>query len=189
MMFPGPFFREEANVIPPGERDMDWEGKAPRRGIKYSFYKKPMASPLGILERSAMGENCKVSTASAELRHKWKNTSRFCTKEEFEGVTRDYVDTLTASGYAREWREKVLTSAVRGYGRILRICQDLNKPRNRPGSDSSLNRRYKKCVGSSEWFHTKEKDDGVDQSGQRDQQKEKREISKGNQKQFSNVQF
>ena len=102
MMFPGPFFKEEANIIPPGEREQDWEGKTPRMGIKYSFYKKPMASPLGILERSAMGENCKVSTASAELRRRWKNTSRFCTREEFERVTRDYVDTLTASGYSRE---------------------------------------------------------------------------------------
>ena len=26
MMFPGPLFKEEANVIPPGERKQDWEG-------------------------------------------------------------------------------------------------------------------------------------------------------------------
>ena len=36
----------------------------------YSFYKKPMASKLGILSRSAVPETMKVNTACNELRRR-----------------------------------------------------------------------------------------------------------------------
>ena len=50
-------------------------GKADGKGVQYTFYSKPMTNPLGILRRSALSENTKVSTAGAEVMRRIKNCS------------------------------------------------------------------------------------------------------------------
>ena len=46
--------------------------------VMYKFFKKPVASKLGILGRSACPEKMKVTTATAEYLRRWKNTTRCC---------------------------------------------------------------------------------------------------------------
>ena len=72
----GELFREEEGYKPPGEKN---DGKT-QEGIMYVFYRKPMATPFGILSRSAMNQNTKVSTASSELKRRWKNTTSYVSK-------------------------------------------------------------------------------------------------------------
>ena len=103
-------FREEEGYKPPGEKS----GSA-QEGIMYVFYRKPMATPFGILSRSAMNQNNKVSTASSELKRRWKNTTCYVSKRVFEKITKEYMVMLSASGYSEEWRENMLLGAIKGY--------------------------------------------------------------------------
>ena len=54
---------------PPGE-PKDGREEVPKEGVYYQIYRKPLSMPSWILNRSAMGENTKVSTASAKLRRR-----------------------------------------------------------------------------------------------------------------------
>ena len=50
--------------------------------LNYVFYKKPMASKLGTLKISAVTENSKVATASAEFQRRWRNCSVWTGRQE-----------------------------------------------------------------------------------------------------------
>ena len=136
-------------------------------GLLYKFYKKPMASRIGILRRSCMMEGTKVSTVCAELKRRWKNTSEWCSREDFEKVTKLYLDDLEGMGYSQEWQQKVLTSAIKGYCKILYKVQRGLCRRNRSGASSWLTRRHKRLVGQATWFKSKERENekGEKQSG------------------------
>ena len=115
--------------------------------VLYKFYKKPMAAILTTLARSAAPESSKVSTATAEVIRRWKNTSTLLSKEEFERITLDYSDDLSAMGFSTKWKRNVFMSALCGYTKICR-----SETRNRPGASSRMKRRRKKLVGDSDWF-------------------------------------
>ena len=88
--------------------------------VMYKFFKKPMASELGILGRSACPEGTKVSTAVAEVLRRWKNSSPYLPREESEKITKKYMDELCEMGYSLKWRENILNSAIEGY---MKVCQ------------------------------------------------------------------
>ena len=65
-----------------------------QRLICYEFYKKSMASRIGILQRSAVTENMKVATASAEFKRRWRNSSEHLSKEIMTKITQSYAEDL-----------------------------------------------------------------------------------------------
>ena len=116
--------------------------------ILYKFYKKPMASKMGMLGRSAQPEQMKVTTAVEELLRRWRNTSMFIAAEEVEEITKSYMDDLTGMGYSLKWRLNVVRSALVGYERKLKSGEN----RHRSGASSRKSRRVKKLVGQRIWF-------------------------------------
>ena len=153
----GELFQTPEGLAAPGTRE------EPRNEVRYQFFKKPMASPISILQRSAMMEGCKVATASAEFRRRWKNSSESTSREVFEKITRDYVNDLLGMGYHRDWVEKVLLGATKGYCRVLFNCKQNQTERNRSSASSQLSRRYKKIKGAANWFQKMkpEEDEGL----------------------------
>ena len=131
---------------------MDRVSQKRRLGVRYTFYKKPMASQISILRRCAIMEGTKVSTTSAELRRRWRNISEYCEKSEFESVTQDYMDDLEGMGYPEPWRAKVLMGAIKGYTRVLYTCSLGLTRRNRNGKSTKVRRRFKMMIGPSTWF-------------------------------------
>ena len=162
--FSGPIFQTGEGYCAPGRTQEPGEHVM---GLLYKFYKKPMASRIGILRRSCMMEGTKVSTVCAELKRRWKNTSEWCSREDFEKVTKLYLDDLEGMGYSQEWQQKVLTSAIKGYCKILYKVQSGLCRRNRSGASSWLTRRHKRLVGQATWFKSKERENekGEKQSG------------------------
>ena len=73
------------------------------------------------------------------------------------------MDRLTANGYSHTWRKKVLEKALTGYRRILQKESQGISSRNRKGAQTALKRRFKKLVGSQEWFRLEEEDTEVQQ--------------------------
>ena len=110
--------------------------------VLYKFYKKPMASQHSMLQRSAITEKCKVSTAVQEYKRRWKNTSQYLPRQVYEEITQAYSDELQGMGYSVPWREEVIKSCLRGYNRILAT----GAPRNRPGVASEVAKRAKKLA-------------------------------------------
>ena len=113
---------------------------------------KPMANRLTLLQRSAMQENLKVSTAASEILRRWKSTSEFLPRQEFERITSEYMDDLAAMGYTKMWREKVLGSTAKVYSRILGKCKNSDNNSNRMGVETFVTRRFNHLCGNQEWF-------------------------------------
>ena len=87
--------------------------------IMYQFYRKPMATRLGILRRSALAENVKVATACAEFRRRWRNSSPETPKEIMTEISKTYADELNGMGYRVEWVAKIIEKALTGYENVL----------------------------------------------------------------------
>ena len=137
----------------------DQWGNGPGTNILYKFYSKPVSNPFTILRRSAMPEGVKVATAVQEVMRRWKNTSMALGKATWEGITVAYMDRLAAMGYGVPWRAKILEKALIGYGRILRKESQGITRRNRKGAETAMKRRFKKMVGSQEWFRVADEED------------------------------
>ena len=69
------------------------------------------------------------------------------------------MEMLGASGYGLEWREKVLLGTMKGYARIIFTCSQEELPRSRPGWRLKVGRRYKRFLGSAEWFKKKREEE------------------------------
>ena len=122
----------------------------------YKFFKKPVASKIGILARSAVPENNKVQTAVNEFRRRWKTTSTLVNKSVIEEITSEYSRELLAAGYKPTWVQNALEAALTGYERVVKIDRDQNKPRNRPGYSTLNARRAKKFANTMRFNKTRE---------------------------------
>ena len=90
-----------------------------KKNIFYRFFKKPLASPLTILQRSAMPESVKVATFTQEILRRLKCTSTGVSQDQTEDILLDFMSELEAMGYPLEWRLKIFRKAMIGYTRIL----------------------------------------------------------------------
>merc|ERR1711954_579420 len=147
-----------------------------RQTILFRFYKKPMATPYTILRRSAIPENTKVATMSAEISRRLKRTSTLLSKEDNKVIIREFVDSLLAMGYPTEWIRKVLEGAMKGYMRVLKLVQEGKLTRNRSAADTALQRRFGKVCGSQSWFKVgkeKEKENTRTRPGRRQGEQKK----------------
>ena len=139
--------------LSPEEENQDVTGQDQSQGatILYRFYKKPMASRCQMLQRSAITEKAKVSTAVSEYRRRWKNTSRLLPATEYERITADYSDELAGMGYSEPWREEAIRSCLTWYEKIIQE----GTPMNRSGASSQWARRAKTLTGAKTWFQVK----------------------------------
>ena len=130
--------------------------------ILYSFYQQPMKNRLGILRRSAMPEAMKVSTMVNEVKRRLKTTSELVSKQIFECVVQEFMDDLNAMGYTELWRAKVIKASLIGYMKVLRMEDQGKTKRNREGHMTVRMRRFKKLLGTKEWFRMDDMDLEVD---------------------------
>ena len=117
-----------------------------------------MAPKMGILERSAITEKCKVSTACNEVLRRLKNRTQLLSKEIIELIMVDYANELISAGYSTPWIEKKFFSTLTGYERILLKEKQGLTERNRSGVGTFLHRRAKKLAGKYSWYEDKKKD-------------------------------
>ena len=185
----GEFFWTEEQLVAPGERGEEGESRN-FVGVQYKFYKKPMATKIGILARSAMMDNTKITTASAELTRRWKNTSEFCEKQVFERITKEYMDDLKGMGYGDGWRERVLMGAITGYCRTLAKVEMGIVRRNRPGVSTLTNRRHKKLLGQSTWFKIRKEERKESQGKKKEKVRNVEDtVEEKDTREFQNVMF
>ena len=68
--------------------------------ILFEFYKKPMANKRPNLQRAALPESSKVSTAVNECIRRFKNTSRDLPDSNIEDILKEYMRELRHGGYS-----------------------------------------------------------------------------------------
>ena len=124
----------ELNQNVPEERE-EGADQRPYATVWYKFYKKPVASRLGILNRSAVPEKTKVTTATDEILRRWRNTCANLDREVFEEITREFMDDLNGMGYPKQWRMNALEAALNGYRKIPK------EPIHRHGASTAMARK------------------------------------------------
>ena len=147
-----------------------------------------MANPLVILQRSGIPEGTKVATMVAEIRRRWKNTWLGASKATYEEITKSFMDDLSAMGYTKPWKEKVLEKALVGYGRILTKVRLGETLRNRGAKSTEIQRRYKKLCGNTGWFRD-ELETGECTESEDTSQRQKRWRKAQNQRRVESVMF
>ena len=107
---------------------------------------------MTILKRSAQLEGMKVSSMSAEIQRRLKTTSEYNPRSVYEDILKTFMDDLSAMGYSKMWRKKVLESSMKGYMRVMRKVRNGEVSRNREGYMTKSHRRYKKLCEKTEWY-------------------------------------
>ena len=120
--------------------------------ILYSFYKKNMANRVPNRQESAAPDGQKFSTVSQEIIRRCKNTSRDLDPRELEETIKEYMDELIAGKFSREFRIKVLKSAMTGFLRMWELEVKGEGKINRPEKSSRQKRRWGKLCGKQQWF-------------------------------------
>ena len=99
---------------PSNTEEMRGDEGTPRATVWYASYKKPVASRLGIINKSAVPEKTKVTTATDEILMRLKNTHTRLGREEVEEILVEYMDDLSGIGYPHQWRKNTVDAAVTG---------------------------------------------------------------------------
>ena len=75
-----------------------WTGPREKSTVLYKFFKKKMANPITILQRSAMQESFMRATFSSEVIRRLKTSSTGLATEEVEEVLEDFMGEMVAMG-------------------------------------------------------------------------------------------
>ena len=120
--------------------------------VKYTFYMKPSASPMCMLEQSAMPQVIKDCTLSQELIRRHLNCSEHVSIEERIQVTEEYSSRLRVSGYSLRQRRQALVAGLVGYHNRVQRSKQVGGPKlHRNGATGKANRRLDKLNAKSNW--------------------------------------
>ena len=120
--------------------------------ILFEFYKKHLANKRPNLQRAALPESSKVSTAVNECIRRFKNTSRDLPDSNIEDILKEYMRELRHGGYSHNWRSEVLRSASLGYQKFWELEQKGEGFVNEPCHTTIQKRRADKLEGQNHWF-------------------------------------
>ena len=120
--------------------------------IMYKFYKKPVANPRLMLEKSAMPKNVKRSSLVQEGIRRLRNTKRELPWDVKSEILSDFSHKLKLSGYSEKFRLEVIQAAVRGYRRQCERADKGGTPLHRPRSYQRETRRQKKLLAATSWY-------------------------------------
>ena len=105
------------------------------------------------MNRSAVSEKAKVTTAVQEILRRWKNTSNLEPRKMSEEITMEYMHDLTGMGYSIRWRENVLRAALEGHNKFC------HGRRHREGCSTFMARRRKRLTEKQTWFQLKHQEE------------------------------
>ena len=123
--------------------------------ISFSYYQKPMKTPLVIGYSSAMGQHQKFSILSNEVIRRLSNLSPDRTSHERTRVIDEFTKELKSSGYSRAQAREVIVCGLLGLARKRKRREREGEEFYRTGR-STLNKRNLKRLGEKQnWFKKK----------------------------------
>ena len=126
-----------------------------RNKTLYSFYEKPMVTPMVLHKRSAMPEGVR----RAKLIRRMVNTSELVEIGKRVTLVDDYVQKLVNSEYCLDEARDVVVGGLKGYERLLSLSKDKDnikwKPLHMAGNWNGRNRRMAKLRSRDNWYKGK----------------------------------
>ena len=130
----------------------------PTQKLLYNFYKKPMASHLCLMKRSAMPENTRHHSLANEMVRMMKNVTEMASQDMRNAVVDSYTARLKSSGYEEAAIKTIIIAGLKNYERIRMKAEKGKGSINRSGKSNLSNRYKKKLVDKSTWFIDKNKE-------------------------------
>ena len=122
------------------------------KSIDYKWYKKPMASPYTILNRSAMPASTKRITLVQMGVTMLRNTRLELQEELRIPMMEHLAETMFISGYPEDFRRGVIESAVKCFEKQVAASLSGETPLFRPRAWQLDARQRKKLLAKSAWF-------------------------------------
>ena len=116
----------------------------------YSFYRKPMANPVAIPQRSAIPTSIKFSTYRQEVTRILRNTSFHLPWSHKAKLLTNFSWQLKVSGYPQNFRSKILSEGLAGFLKMVKTRAETGTEINRPGD---VIRQQKKKTSKNDWFN------------------------------------
>ena len=131
---------------------LDCQMRVEENEIQYKFFKKPMATPLVMMETSALPGNVKRNSLIQEVIRRLKNTKRSLPWEVKAEILSELSNSMRISGYSEEFRLDVIKSGIEGFERICQISDEGGTPLFRPREYQSDERKRKKLMTKTSWY-------------------------------------
>ena len=120
--------------------------------INYKWFKKPVATPYTILNRSAIPGSIKRFTHLQRGMTMLRNTRQVLHPELRRGLLEHLAEEMWLSGYPEDNRIGVIESVVKGYERQVAASERGEVPLYRPRDWQSVTRRRKKLLKKVAWY-------------------------------------
>ena len=143
----------DINIILP---ILDIQVKVENNKIIYKFYKKPVSSPLLMLERSAMPMNIKRNTLAEEGLWRLRNTKRDLAWEIKADILSEFSFSMMLSSYSEKVRCEIIQSVLTGYEHQCDRADRGITPLHRPQDYNREERRKRKLLAMSTWYWPKD---------------------------------
>ena len=152
---------------------LDFEAEVIENQVVYSYFQKPMKSPLVIGEASAMSDHQKFSILSNEVIRRMSNISdsdKISQKERVDIINK-FTRELKSSGYTRRRAREIVACGLLGLERKGIKRKREGQSFHRKGKNTLHKRNLQKLNGKSSWFKNKP----VDKDEEKQKKKESRE--------------
>ena len=131
---------------------LDCQMKVEENKIQYKFFKKPMATPLVMMQTSALPAKVKRESLTQEVIRRLRNTKRSLPWEVKAEILSEFSNSMRRSGYSEEFRLDVIRSGICSFERICQTSDEGGTPLFRPREYQSEERKRKKLMTKSSWY-------------------------------------
>ena len=156
---------------------LDFEAEVIENQVVYSYFQKPMKSPLVIGEASAMSDHQKFSILSNEVIRRMSNISdsdKISQKERVDIINK-FTRELKSSGYTRRRAREIVVCGLLGLERKGIRRKREGQSFHRKGKNTLHKRNLQKLNGKSSWFKNKP----VDKDEEKQKKKKQRKAEQG----------
>ena len=130
--------------------------------VMYIFFEKKMTANQVLHKDTALAEDTKISSLTAEVRRRMMNTSELLPDSDRVKVINNFTQKMANSGYRLEQIRRIVIAGLLGYEKRVEASKlDATESGFRPLHEnakySGASRARKKLVGKSSWFKDKKK--------------------------------
>ena len=120
--------------------------------LLHSYYEKPMRSSYVILQKSALGEQQRMSILSNELIRRLSNIHEDVIATEIHPIIEHYTSQLNSSGYGRKQARNIIIAGVLGWMRKAARRKAEGLPFYRNAKSTIGTRSKKKLTAKTTWY-------------------------------------
>ena len=120
--------------------------------IRYTFYRKDIASRFTIHNRSALSERTKRDSLFQEGMRRLRNIDPVTSNGDRSKILADFSNTLRISGYGPKFRADILTGILARKEQMENEINQGNEPRYRNRSQIEAKKEDNKLRGKNTWF-------------------------------------